>query len=64
VLLLFAGSQLSMTIMDIKHRNDIFIVIWIFGVSLAINLAIGFITGLIFAYVINIILRRENGKTN
>ncbi len=64
VLLLFAGSQLSMTIMDIKHHNDMFVVIWILGVTFATNLAVGFLTGLIFAYVINTILRRKNGQTN
>jgi SulP family sulfate permease len=62
VLLLFAGSQLSKSVMEIKHRSDIFVVIWILGVTLATNLAIGFLTGLIFAYVIKTILRRKNGN--
>jgi SulP family sulfate permease len=51
-----------MTIIDIKHRDDMFVVIWILGITLATNLAAGFLTGLIFTYVINTILRRSDGE--
>jgi SulP family sulfate permease len=53
-----------MTIIDIKHRDDMFVVVLILGVTLATNLAIAFLTGLLFTYVINTILRRKDGKTN
>lgn len=50
VLLVFAGSQLALTILDMDTRNDLFVVICIVAVTLAFNLAIGFIAGLILAY--------------
>ncbi|WP_027184109.1 putative sulfate/molybdate transporter [Desulfovibrio inopinatus] len=52
VLLLFAGSQLSLTILDVKNRKDLFITTLILGVTLASNLAVGFILGSIMWYVL------------
>ena len=50
VLLLFAGSQLALTIIDIQGRRDLFIVLVILGITLASNLAFGFIFGIGIAY--------------
>lgn len=49
VLLVFAGSQLAMTILDVKERKQMFVVVCILGVTLASNLAIGFGIGLLMA---------------
>jgi len=46
VLLLFAGSQLALTIIDLKERKDLFIAIVMLGITLASNLAVGFIAGI------------------
>jgi len=46
VLLVFAGSQLTLTIMDLKHRKDYFVATLILGITLASNLAAGFIAGM------------------
>jgi SulP family sulfate permease len=50
VLLLFAGSQLSLTLLDMKTRSDLFTAILVLGVTLASNLAVGFVCGLAAAY--------------
>jgi len=52
VLLMFAGSQLTLTIMDLDHRKDYFVAILILGITLASNLAAGFIAGMIIAHLI------------
>ncbi len=49
VLLIFAGAQLTLTIMDLKTRKEYFVVTMILGITLASNLAVGFITGVIIA---------------
>ncbi|MFC1811479.1 putative sulfate/molybdate transporter [Thermodesulfobacteriota bacterium] len=46
VLLLFAGSQLALTIIDLKERKDLFVAIMMLGITLASNLAVGFIAGI------------------
>ena len=51
-LLLFAGAQLALTILDIKKRRDLFVVITMLGISLATNLALGFAVGLVLAHVL------------
>jgi SulP family sulfate permease len=50
VLLVFAGSQLALTIIDMKERKDLFVTLLILGITLASNLAVGFLIGLIVAY--------------
>ena len=50
VLLVFAGAQLAMTIMDLDSRKDYFVATLILGVTLASNLAVGFIVGMILAH--------------
>jgi len=52
VLLIFAGGQLAMTIMDLDQRKDFFVVFTIVGITLATNLAAGFITGILVAYML------------
>jgi len=52
VLLVFAGAQLSLTILDMKTRKEVFIVIVIVGITLAANLAAGFITGVFLFYLL------------
>ena len=52
VLLIFAGSQLAMTIMDVSRRKDFFVVFIIVGITLATNLAAGFIAGILVAYIL------------
>jgi len=45
VLLFFAGVQLSLTISDVSEHKDMFVMFSIVGITLASNLAIGFIFG-------------------
>ncbi len=50
VLLFFAGGQLALTILDIKQRKDMFVVLAILGITLSTNLAVGTIAGILIAY--------------
>ena len=52
VLLLFAGSQLALTVLDIKERKEMFVVVTILGITLASNLAAGFMVGIVLAYLL------------
>jgi SulP family sulfate permease len=52
VLLLFAGSQLALTIVDMKERKDLFVALVMLGITLASNLAIGFGVGIAVAYAL------------
>jgi len=52
VLLLFSGSQLALTILDLGERNDMFVTLTILGITLASNLAIGFVVGFGLAYAL------------
>jgi SulP family sulfate permease len=52
ILLVFAGAQLTLTIMDLKGRKDYFVATIILGITLASNLAAGFIAGLIVAWLL------------
>lgn len=52
VLLLFAGSQLALTILDVKERKELFVVVTIMGITLASNLAAGFMAGILLAYLL------------
>ena len=49
VLLVFAGSQLAMTILDMMSRKELFVILLMLGITLGSNLAAGFIAGLIIA---------------
>lgn len=46
VLLFFAGIQLALTIMDVRERKELFVIVMMLGITLASNLAVGFITGI------------------
>jgi len=52
VLLIFAGSQLALTIQDIFGRKDLFVVVVILGITLATNLGVGVIFGFGLAYLL------------
>ncbi len=52
VLLVFAGAQLTLTIMDLDRRKDYFVAVLILGITLASNLAAGFIAGMIVAQLL------------
>ena len=52
VLLVFAGSQLALTLNDIRNRKDLFVALLMLGITLASNLAIAFIVGLAIAYAL------------
>jgi sulfate permease, SulP family len=52
VLLIFAGGQLALTVIDMKTRKDLFVSLLILGITLASNLAAGFLVGLVVAYVL------------
>lgn len=51
-LLVFAGLQLALTIMDLKDRRDYFVAMIILGITLAANLAAGFLYGIAVAYLL------------
>ncbi len=52
VLLLFAGSQLALTVLDLKDRKELFVCLIILGITLATNLAAAFISGIAIAYLL------------
>ena len=52
VLLLFTGSQLALTVIDLKARKDLFVALVILGITLASNLAVGFVSGIVMAYIL------------
>ena len=52
VLLIFAGAQLTLTLLDMQTRKDLFVPILILGITLASNLAGGFLTGIAVAYLL------------
>ncbi len=52
VLLIFAGTQLALTVIDITARKDLFVSLLILGITLASNLAIGFMVGILVAYAL------------
>lgn len=52
VLLLFAGSQLALTLIDVREKKDLFVVLVMLGLTLASNLAVGFLVGIAIAYAL------------
>lgn len=52
VLLIFAGAQLALTLGDMRTRKELFIPIIILGITLASNLAAGFIAGIVLAHIL------------
>jgi SulP family sulfate permease len=52
ILLVFAGIQLAVTIMDLARPKDYFVATLILGITLASNLAAGFIAGMLVAWLL------------
>jgi SulP family sulfate permease len=51
VLLIFAGIQLALTIIDLRGRRDFFVAFTMLGITLASNLAVGFIVGIFVGFL-------------
>jgi len=49
-LLIFAGGELALMIKDMKDRTDLFVVLIMMAVTLATNLAVALVVGIILAY--------------
>lgn len=49
VLLIYAGSQLALAVMDLDSRKDFFVAALILGITMASNLAAGFVVGIVVA---------------
>jgi SulP family sulfate permease len=52
VLLVFAGVQLSLAVMDLDHRRDYFVAFLILGITMASNLASAFLIGILVCYLL------------
>jgi SulP family sulfate permease len=52
ILLVFSGSQLGLTILDMNNRKELFVCLLILGITLAFNLAAGFMAGIAVAYIL------------
>ncbi|BBO85214.1 sulfate transporter [Desulfosarcina ovata subsp. sediminis] len=52
ILLIFAGGQLSLTLLDMQTRKDLFVPVLVLGITLATNLAAGFLIGIAVAYAL------------
>jgi sulfate permease, SulP family len=52
ILLIFAGAQLSLTLLDMNSRKEMFVPILVLGITLASNLAAGFLIGIVVAYTL------------
>lgn len=52
ILLIFAGSQLALTVIDMKERRDLFVSMIMLGITLASNLAVAFGVGILLAYAL------------
>ncbi|MFT5727384.1 MAG: SulP family sulfate permease [Desulforhopalus sp.] len=53
VLLVFAGGQLSLSIIDMMARKELFVIVLILSITLTTNLSWGFAVGLITAHLLN-----------
>lgn len=52
ILLLFAGIQLALTLLDLTQRKELFVSLIILGITLAVNLAAGFLVGIGIAHLL------------
>jgi len=52
ILLIFAGSQLALTVIDMKEKRDLFVSMIMLGITLASNLAVAFGVGILLAYAL------------
>lgn len=53
VLLVFAGGQLSLSIIDMMGRKELFVIVVILSITLTTNLSWGFGVGLVTAHLLN-----------
>ena len=53
VLLVFAGAQLGLTVIDIHNRKEFFVILLIVGITLAANMAAGFLVGILIDRLIS-----------
>lgn len=53
ILLVFAGSELALSIIDLNNRKDLLIPLMMVGTTLASNLAAAFIAGLAIAWILS-----------
>jgi SulP family sulfate permease len=51
-LLVFAGAELCLTVLDVRKRQEMFVVISVVGVALAANMAAGFGVGVVLAHAL------------
>lgn len=52
ILLIFAGVQLSLTLLDMRTRKEMFVPILVLGITLASNPAAGFLIGMAVAFAL------------
>ncbi len=52
ILLIFAGSQLALTVLDIWNRKQLFVAFMMLGITFASNLAFAFMVGVLLAYIL------------
>lgn len=52
VLLVFAGAQLALMIQDLTERKDLFVVLIMLAITLTVNLAAAFISGILVALLL------------
>jgi len=52
ILLIFSGAQLTLTIMDLDTRKDYFVATLMLGITLASNLAVGFVIGIFVGHLL------------
>jgi sulfate permease, SulP family len=52
VLLVFAGAQLALMINDLTERKDLFVALIMLGITLTVNLAVAFLSGIVIAYAL------------
>lgn len=54
VLLVFAGGQLGLALLDVTERKELFVALLVLGVSLGSNLAWGFGVGVVVAHMLRV----------
>jgi sulfate permease, SulP family len=52
ILLIFAGAQLGLTLLDMNTRKELFVPLLVVGITLASNLAAGFLVGIAVSYAL------------
>ena len=52
IMLIFAGSQLALTIIDMTERKDLFVALVMLGITLGSNLAVAFVVGIVMGHAL------------